>query len=209
MTVSKQQLINWLELCASTFREHCGLLTDLDTHIGDADHGHNMQRGFEKVEAALPAVEVEDIGTILKTAGMALLSSGGISGPLYGTFFIRAASRVSGKEALSLGELAAMFRAGVDGMAVRGKTQPGDKTLCDVWWPVVAVLEEAARQQLPLARALDQAEQAGRAALKATEAMQARKGRASYLGEGSIGHPDPGATSAMMMVECLKQTLLD
>jgi len=209
MTISKQQIINWLAFCASTFREHCDLLTDLDTHIGDADHGHNMQRGFDKVEAALSAVAGEDIGTILKISGMAMLSGGGISSPLYGTFFIRAAAKVSGKEALSLGELAAMLHAGVDGMAVRGKTRPGDKTLCDVWWPVVAVLEDAAEQGLPLAQALEQAELAARRALKATEAMQARKGRASYLGEGSIGHQDPGAASAMLMVVCLKQALLD
>lgn len=201
-------MLRWFQLSVATLRTQCDHLSELDSRIGDADHGHNMLRGFERIDSALAAVADKDYGTILKTAGMALLGAGGgISGPLYGTLFLGAATEVAGKTVIDLTQLARMLRAGVDAMAVRGKTRPGDKTLCDVWWPVVAALESAATAGLPLAQALADAEQAASQSLAAINGMQARKGRASSLGAGSIGHQDPGAASAVMLVACLRAAL--
>jgi dihydroxyacetone kinase-like protein len=176
----------------------------LDTDIGDGDHGLNMSRGFNKVVEKLPSVADQDIGSILKHTGMTLLSSvGGASGPLFGTFFIRAAQAANAKQSLALSELQQMFQQGIEGVVMRGKAEPGDKTLCDVWWPVVDSLGQSVQQQLGITQALQQAVVCAEQAVQATIPMQARKGRASYLGERSIGHQDPGATSVMLMIKAL------
>ncbi|CAI0930416.1 PTS-dependent dihydroxyacetone kinase, ADP-binding subunit dhaL [Serratia quinivorans] len=204
MALTKQQVVDWLMCCGEVFAQQRDFLTRLDTEIGDSDHGLNMNRGFNKVVEKLPSVADKDIGFILKNTGMTLLSSvGGASGPLFGTFFIRAAQSTNAKQSLDLAELHQMMQEGVEGVVMRGKAEPGDKTMCDVWWPVVESLGQSAQQQLSVAEALQRASERAEQAVESTITMQARKGRASYLGERSIGHQDPGATSVMLMMKTL------
>ncbi|CAI1046404.1 PTS-dependent dihydroxyacetone kinase, ADP-binding subunit dhaL [Serratia marcescens] len=206
MALTKQQVVDWLMRCGEVFSRERDFLTQLDTEIGDADHGLNMNRGFNKVVEKLPSVADKDIGFILKNTGMTLLSSvGGASGPLFGTFFIRAAQAANAKQSLDLAELHQMMQEGVEGVVMRGKAEPGDKTMCDVWWPVVDSLGQSAQQNLSVAEALQRAADSAERAVESTITMQARKGRASYLGERSIGHQDPGATSVMLMMKTLAE----
>lgn len=206
--VEKKHIIHWLKLCTDTFHENQDFLTDLDRDIGDADHGLNMNRGFQKVGETLPKVEQQNIGAILKNTGMTLLSSiGGASGPLYGTLFIRMAASVGARESLTFDELAEDLQSGVDGVVSRGRAEPGDKTMCDVWMPVLAQMKVSlASGAGPESLLNEMAETAEKSAI-ATIPMQARKGRASYLGERSIGHQDPGATSSMLMIKALCQAI--
>lgn len=206
MALTKQQVVDWLMRCGEVFSRERDFLTQLDTEIGDADHGLNMNRGFNKVVEKLPSVADKDIGFILKNTGMTLLSSvGGASGPLFGTFFIRAAQAANAKQSLDLPELHQMMQEGVEGVVMRGKAEPGDKTMCDVWWPVVESLGQSAQQNLSVSEALQRAADSAERAVESTITMQARKGRASYLGERSIGHQDPGATSVMLMMKTLAE----
>ncbi|HIB8305936.1 dihydroxyacetone kinase subunit DhaL [Serratia marcescens] len=206
MALTKQQVVDWLMRCGEVFSRERDFLTQLDTEIGDADHGLNMNRGFNKVVEKLPSVADKDIGFILKNTGMTLLSSvGGASGPLFGTFFIRAAQAANAKQSLDLTELHQVMQEGVEGVVMRGKAEPGDKTMCDVWWPVVESLGQSAQQNLSVAEALQRAADSAERAVESTITMHARKGRASYLGERSIGHQDPGATSVMLMMKTLAE----
>ncbi|MBH2916760.1 dihydroxyacetone kinase ADP-binding subunit DhaL [Serratia marcescens] len=206
MALTKQQVVDWLMRCGEVFSRERDFLTRLDTEIGDADHGLNMNRGFNKVVEKLPSVADKDIGFILKNTGMTLLSSvGGASGPLFGTFFIRAAQAANAKQSLDLAELHQMMQEGLEGVVMRGKAEPGDKTMCDVWGPVVESLGQSAQQNLSVAEALQRAADSAEWAVESTITMQARKGRASYLGERSIGHQDPGATSVMLMMKTLAE----
>lgn len=203
ITISKQQVVRWLELSAEIFKEQQDFLTDLDREIGDADHGLNMNRGFQKVQEKLPGVADKDIGTIMKTTGMTLLSSiGGASGPLYGTFFIRSATSAMAKEELNLAELTQMLQNGVDGIVQRGKAEVGDKTMVDTWNGILVSLNQD--QEASLSDALDRAVVEAEKAMKGTIPLQAKKGRASYLGERSIGHQDPGATSTYLLFSALR-----
>ena len=170
---------------------------------GDADHGANMDRGFSAVLSKLPSVEDKDIGTILKTAGMTLVSTvGGAGGPLYGTFFMRAGMAVDGKEELTAEDLLAAFEAGVAGVQQRGKATPGEKTMLDAMIPACQAMHEALDSSGELTAALQAAAAAAQQGMKSTIPMLATKGRASYLGERSIGHQDPGATSSYMLFQC-------
>jgi len=206
MALTKQQVVDWLMRCGEVFTQQRDFLTRLYTEIGDADHGLNMNRGFNKVVEKLPSVADKDIGFILKNTGMTLLSSvGGASGPLFGTFFIRAAQAANAKQSLDLAELHQLMQEGVDGVVMRGKAEPGDKTMCDAWWAVVDSLGQSVEQQLGVAEALQRASERAEQAVESTITMQARKGRASYLGERSIGHQDPGATSVMLMMKTLAE----
>lgn len=206
MNLTQQQIYHWLIQCSQTFAQEQNNLTELDTAIGDGDHGLNMNRGFQKVAEKLPSVEDKGIATLLKTTGMTLLSSvGGASGPLFGTFFIKASQSAAGKEALSVADLAELIKAGTEGVVSRGKAEPNDKTMCDVWWPVSTALENAASQ--PLNEAISAAVEAAKQGVESTIPMQARKGRASYLGERSIGHADPGGTSVLLLMKTLQQSL--
>ncbi|WP_373778990.1 dihydroxyacetone kinase subunit DhaL [Glaesserella sp.] len=200
MEISKSNILRWLERCAEKFNQHQQFLTELDTAIGDADHGLNMQRGFSKVTEKLPTVADKDIGTILKTVGMTLLSSvGGASGPLFGTFFMKMAQSTTNKESLTFTEFTQSLEEGVNGIVARGKAEIGDKTMCDVWLPIIAQLNTTAD--------LTQAVSIADRALEGTIPLQAKKGRASYLGERSIGHQDPGATSANLMIHALNEVI--
>lgn len=204
MSLNRNQIVDWLYRCGEVFTKESDFLTGLDRAIGDADHGLNMHRGFSKVVEKLPAIADKDIGFILKNTGMVLLSNvGGASGPLFGTFFLRAAQATQAHQSLTLVELQQMIREGAEGVISRGKAEPGDKTMCDVWLPVAESLEQAIAQNLSIPAALEAASQVAEKAVQSTITMQARKGRASYLGERSIGHQDPGATSVMFMVQML------
>ena len=209
MVVTRDQMVQWLENTAAVMKENKEYLTQLDSPIGDADHGINMDRGFRKVMEKLPGVADKDIGNVLKTTGMTLISSvGGASGPLYGTFFMRGGMAVDAKEELTGDDLATMLQAAVDGVVQRGRAQAGDKTMVDAWLPAMKALRETLDGDNDnTIAALSQAVSAAEQGMKDTIPMQARKGRASYLGERSIGHQDPGATSSYLMLKAMLDTL--
>lgn len=208
--VTSAQLADWLRKAAAEIAAHRDELTALDAAIGDADHGVNMQRGFQAVLARLEAsnpVE-KDVGAICKEAGLALVSSvGGASGPLYGTFFLRLGGRLGTRNEVSAVELAAAFRAGLEGVRQRGKAEPGEKTMVDALHPAVEALESALSEGQLLRGALRAAEEAARRGTLDTIPLVARKGRASYLGERSRGHQDPGATSAHLVLKAAADAL--
>ena len=206
--VTKEQIVHWLELTATVLNENREYLTDLDRAIGDADHGTNMDRGFKKVAEKLPTVADKDIGNILKTVWMTLISSvGGASGPLYGTFFQRGGMAADAKEELSDEDLVATLQGAVDGVIARGRAQPGDKTMVDALLPAMAALKESVAAGKGCVGALADAVAAAEQGMKDTIPLQARKGRASYLGERSIGHQDPGATSSYLILNALLTAL--
>jgi dihydroxyacetone kinase-like protein len=208
MAVTKSQIMQWLEGLAVVYAENRAFLTDLDSAIGDADHGINMDRGFKKVAEKLPSVADKDIGNILKTTGMTLMSTvGGASGPLYGTFFMRCGTAVEGKETLENDDLINLFEAGVEGLVKRGRAVLGDKTMVDAWTPVVVALKTAAAARKDTNAVLEAAVEAAEQGVQDTIPLQARKGRASYLGERSIGHQDPGATSSWLMLKKLLEVV--
>ncbi|HCH49243.1 MAG TPA: dihydroxyacetone kinase subunit L [Proteus sp.] len=208
MTLTNQQIILWLQQCAELFEQNSDYLTDLDREIGDADHGLNMNRGFKKVAEKLPEFKDKDIGFILKNTGMVLLSNiGGASGPLFGTFFIRAAKPTISRQNLNLAQFTEMITDGVEGIVSRGKAEPNDKTMCDVWWAVIDSLKQANQQNLTIKEAITQAYASAQQAAEKTIPMQARKGRASYLGERSIGHKDPGAASVVLIMQALVNSI--
>ena len=203
MRMTKSQVLQWLENCNEVMTAQRDYLTQLDTEIGDADHGLNMQRGFSKALEKVATVAEKDIGTILKTVGMTLLSQvGGASGPLYGSLFIKGAQSAVGKEELSNDELVTVLKQGVEGIIARGRAELGDKTMCDVWLPVLAELETADKSQ-SLSALFESAVKKAEESVAATIPLVAKKGRASYLGERSAGHQDPGATSTMYMIKAL------
>lgn len=211
MVVTRDQIVQWLEKTAVVMSENKDYLTELDSPIGDADHGINMNRGFKKVAEKLPSVADKDIGNVLKTTGMTLISSvGGASGPLYGTFFMRGGMAAAAKEELTGDDLAAMLQAGVDGIIHRGRAQAGDKTMVDAWLPALKVLHETLDTSNDnTVAALREAVAAAEQGMIETIPLQARKGRASYLGERSIGHQDPGATSSYLMLKALLDTIAE
>jgi dihydroxyacetone kinase-like protein len=200
--VTQSQILQWLQAFATVIEENKDYLTELDAAIGDADHGINMDRGFKKVSSQLPSLADKDIGSIFKAVSMTLISSiGGASGPLYGTWFLRASSAVTGKQELTAQDLLAILQAGLEGVIQRGKAQLGDKTMVDVLSPAVVAFGEAIDQGT--VEALREAVAAAEKGLQETIPMLAKKGRASYLGERSIGHQDPGSTSAFLLLRCL------
>lgn len=207
---SKDQIVQWLENLAEVLTENKEYLTELDSAIGDADHGINMKRGFDRVMEKLPTVADKDVGSILKTTGMTLISSvGGASGPLYGTFFMRSGMSAAAKEEVNGEDLMELLQAGVDGVVQRGRAQRGDKTMVDAWLPALDAMEASLANGDDTIEALHAAVDAAEQGMKDTIPMQARKGRASYLGERSIGHQDPGATSSYLMLKTLLETLED
>jgi dihydroxyacetone kinase-like protein len=207
MAVTKHQVVQWLEHTAAVLSDNKDYLTQLDSPIGDADHGINMNRGFKAVLGKLPSVADKDIGNILKTTGMALISSvGGASGPLYGTFFMRSGAVSLSKEELNHDDLLQLFLAGVEGIVQRGRPQLGDKTMYDAWAPALEAMQAALTNNDTVA-AMRSVLVAAEQGMKNTIPLQARKGRASYLGERSIGHQDPGATSTYLMLKALLETL--
>ncbi len=206
--VTRDQIVQWLEATAVVMTENREYLTQLDAAIGDADHGINMTRGFNKVMEKLPTVADKDIGNILKTTGMTLISSvGGASGPLYGTFFMRSGMALASKEELSDDDLFKMLKTGVEGIVQRGRAQLEDKTMFDAWSPALDAMQAAIDNGQDTKGSLKAAVDAAEQGMKDTIPLIARKGRASYLGERSRGHQDPGATSSYLMLKALLDTL--
>lgn len=204
--VTAAAVAGWLRAFQADVAEHRERLTALDAAIGDADHGVNMDRGMRAVVANLDLTDGEaatDIGTTLRTAGMTLVSTvGGASGPLYGTFLLRMGVATAGRAELDGPAWVAAVEAGVQGIKDRGKAEVGDKTMLDALVPATAALRAAVDRDAPLTVALHDAAVAARQGARATIPLVARKGRASYLGERSAGHQDPGATSAYLLVAC-------
>jgi phosphoenolpyruvate---glycerone phosphotransferase subunit DhaL len=195
----------WVREFARTVTEHRDELTALDSAIGDADHGTNMARGMAAAVTALEDKPPEDAAALLKTVAMTMISKvGGTSGPLYGTFFLRMSGAIGDG---SPGAFAAAFRAGVDGVVARGKAEPEDKTMVDALLPAADALEQATAGGQPLDEALRAAAEAAARGRDAVTPLVARKGRASYLGERSAGHVDPGAASAVLLVEAAATAL--
>lgn len=179
-------------------------LTDLDRAIGDADHGANMARGFTEVMNNVPQDE-ENIGAALKKTGMTLLSKvGGASGPLYGTAYMKAAGAVQGKTELSVEDLKAMLEAAIGGIKLRGKAERGEKTMLDALEPALEALIGAIEKGEDRDTCLNQMCDAAREGVEFTKTIRATKGRASYLGDRSIGHQDPGATSSLLTLEAIR-----
>jgi dihydroxyacetone kinase-like protein len=202
VAISRDAVLDWIKAFAETIAANKDYLTQLDSDIGDADHGANMHRGLQAVLTKLPGVADKDIGTILKTAGMTLVSTvGGAGGPLYGTLFMQMGTTAVGKLELSLADWALALEAGVNGVVARGKANLGDKTMVDALAPALAALKTAAANGTPLAEALLQSAQTAEQGMRDTIPLVARKGRASYLGERSAGHQDPGATSSHMLLD--------
>ena len=206
--VSVDQLVGWLSSFRDAVHEHGVYLTELDSAIGDADHGANLIRGMDAVMAAVEISPPTDAGELLKQVGMTLVTSvGGASGPLYGTFFLRAATAVGDATSLDGGALLAALRAGLEGIVARGKAEAGDKTMYDALAPALAAFEEALGSGADAGAAARAAADAAAAGRDATEPLLALKGRASYLGERSVGHIDPGAASSALLLATLADTL--
>lgn len=207
-SISQRAMKKWIENIAIAMSENKVYLSDLDSPIGDADHGINMHRGFTKVSEILSRTEYEDIGSLLKKTGMTLISSvGGAAGPLYGTFFIKMGETLSLKKEISLEQLYVSLNNGLAGLKMRGKAIMGEKTIVDTLEPALSSLKSSIDHQDNLITSLDKFLSDAEKGMNSTIEMVARKGRASYLGERSKGHKDPGATSAYLIVKALTASL--
>lgn len=200
--VTTAVLEEWVRTFAHLVADNRDYLTELDAAIGDADHGSNMDRGMKAAVAALDASSPATAGALFSTVGMTLVSTvGGASGPLFGTLFLRIGSTLGDGETTSAPQFAAALRAGLGGVVDRGKAGPEDKTMYDALAPAVDALDVALADGADLAAGLKHARNVAAAGRDATIPMLARKGRASYLGERSVGHQDPGATTVALLLE--------
>ena len=200
--VTAARLEAWVRCFADLIATHRSELTDLDSAIGDADHGINMDRGMQAVRAKLDSEPRTNLDELFKLVGMTLVSSvGGASGPLYGTFFLRFGAACGPRETVSTSDLVKAFRAGVEGLVAHGRPELGDKTMFDSLHPALAALDADISAGMPARDAFASAWHAAQRGRDATIPMVARKGRASYLGERSVGHQDPGATSSALLFE--------
>jgi phosphoenolpyruvate---glycerone phosphotransferase subunit DhaL len=208
-TVGTAALDRWIRGFALLVAENKNLLTDLDAAIGDGDHGSNMDRGMQAVVAALDDTTQVTASALFNKVGMTLVSTvGGASGPLFGTFFLRVGTSLGDTTEITLGQLATALRAGLEGIVARGKAEAGDKTMYDALAPAVNALDVAVSDGKDKADALKMALVAAEGGRDATTPMLARKGRASYLGERSVGHQDPGATTvALLMAAATRASL--
>ncbi|HEX8939892.1 MAG TPA: dihydroxyacetone kinase subunit DhaL [Candidatus Limnocylindrales bacterium] len=199
--LSYDDVLDWIRRFAAAVAENKQYLTELDSAIGDADHGINMDRGFQAVLGKLDGLASRDIGAACKTVGMTLVSTvGGASGPLYGTFFLQLGTTTAGREALSLADWATGVEAGIAGIQRLGKAELQDKTMLDAWLPARDALQAALSEGVAPGEVLGRTVAAAEAGMRATIPLVARKGRASYLGERSAGHQDPGATSSYLLL---------
>jgi dihydroxyacetone kinase-like protein len=207
-TLDVEALHAWIREFARLVADHKQLLTELDSAIGDADHGTNMDRGMSAVLTVLTDEAPGRPSDLFKRTGMTLVSKvGGASGPLYGTAFLRMSGVFGDAETVAGDDFARALRAALEGVTARGKAVAGDKTMIDALEPAVVALEEALADGQPLSEALAVAVRAAEEGRAATIPMVARKGRASYLGERSAGHQDPGATSVTLLLVAAAATL--
>jgi dihydroxyacetone kinase-like protein len=200
MAVNTQDVLRWLEALQRVFNDNRQQLTDLDSAVGDGDFGISLDRGFTAVQAELTTNPPPDISGAFKSVATVLIKTmGGSSGPLLGTFFLRAAAASAGKSELAPADVVAFFQAGVEGLQQRGKAAPGDKTMMDAWLPAVDAMRGALDAGSGLTEILEKGAAAAEDGMRSTIAMQARKGRGSYLGERSVGHQDAGATGTYLL----------
>lgn len=197
----RKKLVEILSAMTKVMEENKEFLTDLDNVIGDGDHGINMARGFAEVEKQAAALAEKDIGTILKTVGMTLVSKvGGSSGPLYGTAFMKAGMTIGAKNEIGMDDFLAGLDVGIKGIKARGRSTTGEKTMLDAMVPALTAMKDAQAAGEDTAKVLAAGVAAAEAGVEATKPMVATKGRASYLGERSVGHQDPGATSFTLLL---------
>lgn len=207
MSVGYDDVVRMIRAFAATVAEQKEYLTELDSAIGDADHGINMDRGMKAVITKIDAQEPTDVGALLKTVGMTLVSTvGGAGGPLYGTLFLQMGTATAGKETLEAPDWAAALDAAVTGVQARGKAVLEDKTMVDALIPARDAYRQALEEGASFADALRRSTAAAEDGMKATVPLVARKGRASYLGERSAGHQDPGATSSWLLLKTIADT---
>ena len=200
MSLDAAWALRWIELAAAQVAEQRDYLVDLDRAIGDGDHGENMDRGFKAAVEALGQAQPGSVAEVLKTVAKTLMSTvGGAAGPLYGTAFLRA-SKAAGDGELDSAGVAAVIAGALNGIQVRGKATTGEKTMVDAWTPALEAARAAAEPGSDPVAVLEAAATAAEAGAAATEPMRATKGRASYLGERSIGHLDPGAVSTSLIL---------
>ena len=205
-TITNEALLTIIQAIGKKIESEKDYLTELDNEIADGDHGINLSRGFQAVEEKLPSLSGKDISSILKTTGMQLVSKvGGASGALYGTFFMKAGMAAKGLDVLDGQALVNILQAGVDGVKSRGKATTGEKTMLDAWVPALDALQAGVTAGKSLSDALADAVAAAAKGVEYTKTIVATKGRASYIGERSLGHQDPGATSTLYMLEVLQQ----
>jgi len=205
--VDMDGLLAWIRELQRVYAENKDYLTELDAAIGDADHGINMDRGFTAVVEGFEQSIPPDMPAVLKSVAMVLIRTvGGASGPLYGTFFLRAAGACPPEPELDAADVATLFDAGTRGVIERGKAQPGDKTMVDALLPAANAMLKVAPGGTGMVAMLQAGTAAAESGMRQTIGMQARKGRASYLGERSIGHQDPGATSSFLMIRAAADT---
>ena len=208
MVVTVESTRAWLVRLAEVFAQERDHLTELDSSIGDADHGINMDRGFSAVRRELESSSPESVAALLKSTAMVLIRTvGGASGPLYGTWFLKASTSIGDAPVLDETVFVAMVTDAVDGLKARGKSDVGEKTMVDVWVPVVDRLTGDLADGLQLDAMLANATHVAEERVAATIPMTATKGRASFLGERSVGHQDPGATSSWLMIRAAADTL--
>jgi dihydroxyacetone kinase-like protein len=201
-TASYEEVLGWVKTYASTVAENKEYLTRLDSAIGDADHGININRGMQAALAKIEEQPDGDVGALLKTVGMTLVSTvGGAGGPLYGTLFLQMGTATTGKTELSAQDWQAALEAGLAGVQMRGKAEPGDKTMVDALIPARDAFAAAIADGASFGEALERSATAAEEGMHATVPLVARKGRASYLGERSAGHQDPGATSTYLLLK--------
>ena len=204
MPVTRDTTLDWMRRFGAEMEEHRQELVRLDTAIGDGDHGTNMDRGMRAALEKLDATEQADPGAVLKTVAMALVSKvGGAAGPLYGTLFLQMGGAMAGSDEVGLDGYVAAWRKGLEGVQARGKAEPGDKTMVDALTPAVEAMEQADDLDAALGAAVEAAENG----MKETIPLVARKGRASYLGERSKDHQDPGATSTYYLYRSAAEAL--
>jgi dihydroxyacetone kinase-like protein len=202
--IDRDAVVDWMRRFAGEMGEHRQELVRLDTAIGDGDHGTNMDRGMRKALEKLDAADQADPGAVLKTVAMALVSSvGGAAGPLYGTLFLQMGTALAGQEQVDLAAWTEAWRKGLEGVQARGKAVPEDKTMVDALIPAIEALESAPDLDAGLRAAVQGAEEG----MRATIPLVARKGRASYLGERSKDHQDPGATSTYYLFKSAAEAL--
>src|SRR5512132_3424226 len=209
MSLGHDDVMRWIRAFAAEVSANKEQLTQLDAAVGDGDHGINMDRGMSAVVAKVDAASDEqDIGALLKTVGMTLVSTvGGAGGPLYGTLFMQMGAAATGKAELEPKDWADALAKGIEGVKMRGKAEPGDKTMLDALLPALDGLNTAIADGSSFADALRASAAAAEDGMKATIPLVARKGRASYLGERSAGHQDPGATSSYLLLRTAADTL--
>lgn len=206
MSVNNETLLSIIENMQKNIGENRSFLSDLDREIGDGDHGINMDRGFQEVMKKMDEMKELDISGILRTMGMTLaFKVGGASGPLYGTAFMKASDTLKGKEEIVLTDLPGLLDAAIGGIQLRGKAVQGEKTILDTLFPAKEALENAIAEGKNSEQAIDAMLKAGEEGAEYTKTIKATKGRASYIGERSIGHMDPGAASALILLRSIAE----